>query len=101
MSRKAYKVVFIIYQDVDGQAFLLLTLRDCMEYLGIKLGPALKICSLIQELKIAFLSRYVVVMFRALLLTNLNIDVVIRCVQFQVFVTTWANINGIFATGHN
>ncbi|XP_066448197.1 scm-like with four MBT domains protein 2 isoform X1 [Eleutherodactylus coqui] len=45
-------------QDIDGQAFLLLTLptvQDCME---LKLGPAIKLCHQIERVKVAFYAQY-------------------------------------------
>jgi len=37
--------------EIDGKAFLLLTSDMMMKYLGLKLGPALKICNIIDKLK--------------------------------------------------
>uniref|UniRef100_F1KWU5 Scm-like with four MBT domains protein 2 n=1 Tax=Ascaris suum TaxID=6253 RepID=F1KWU5_ASCSU len=37
-------------EEIDGEAFLLLSLTHCMENLGLKLGPALKLNALIKEL---------------------------------------------------
>ena len=36
---------------VSGKALLLLTSDMMMKYLGLKLGPALKICNIIDKLK--------------------------------------------------
>ncbi|CAH0383922.1 unnamed protein product [Bemisia tabaci] len=36
--------------EIDGRAFLLLNFEMCMKYMGLKLGPALKICNLISKL---------------------------------------------------
>ncbi|XP_059151098.1 scm-like with four MBT domains protein 1 [Physella acuta] len=41
-------------EEIDGQALLLLTLPNVQEYMGIKLGPAIKLCHLIERIKIAF-----------------------------------------------
>jgi len=37
--------------EIDGQALLLLTSEMMMKHLGMKLGPALKICNIIEKLK--------------------------------------------------
>jgi len=37
--------------EIDGKALLLLTSDMMMKYLGLKLGPALKICNIIDKLK--------------------------------------------------
>ncbi|MFH4982499.1 hypothetical protein AB6A40_009208 [Gnathostoma spinigerum] len=37
-------------EDIDGEAFMLLSLTDCIDHLGLKLGPALKLCAMIKEL---------------------------------------------------
>ncbi|VDM43510.1 unnamed protein product [Toxocara canis] len=37
-------------EEIDGEAFMLLSLNHCMENLGLKLGPALKLNALIKEL---------------------------------------------------
>ncbi|KAK6175906.1 hypothetical protein SNE40_014282 [Patella caerulea] len=41
-------------QEIDGQALLLLTLPTVQEHLGLKLGPAIKLCHHIERVKIAF-----------------------------------------------
>ena len=41
-------------QEVDGQAFMMLVLPTVQEELGLKLGPALKLCHHVQRLKLAF-----------------------------------------------
>ncbi|KAH9362414.1 hypothetical protein HPB48_020176 [Haemaphysalis longicornis] len=38
-------------QDIDGEALFLLTPDDLIRYMDIKLGPALKICDRINELR--------------------------------------------------
>ncbi|XP_072018257.1 polycomb protein SCMH1-like [Amphiura filiformis] len=38
-------------QEIDGKAFLLLNSDMIMKYMGLKLGPALKLCALIEKLK--------------------------------------------------
>ena len=45
--------IFIFYflQEIDGKAFLLLNSDMLMKYMGLKLGPALKLCALIEKLK--------------------------------------------------
>ncbi|GFN93457.1 scm-like with four mbt domains protein 1 [Plakobranchus ocellatus] len=45
-------------EEIDGQAFLLLTLPNVQEYLGIKLGPAIKLCHLIERVKVAFFHQF-------------------------------------------
>merc|ERR1711874_491161 len=37
--------------EIDGKALLLLSSEMMMKYLGMKLGPALKICNIIDKLK--------------------------------------------------
>ncbi|RWS04514.1 polycomb protein Scm-like isoform X1 [Dinothrombium tinctorium] len=37
--------------EIDGKAFLLLNSDMMMKYMGLKLGPALKICNIIERLK--------------------------------------------------
>lgn len=39
------------FQEIDGKAFLLLNSDMMMKYMGLKLGPALKICNLVSRLK--------------------------------------------------
>lgn len=39
------------FQEIDGKAFLLLNSDMMMKYMGLKLGPALKICHLVSRLK--------------------------------------------------
>ncbi|GAB6033518.1 Scm-like with four MBT domains protein 2 [Chamberlinius hualienensis] len=41
-------------QEIDGQALLLLTLPTIQEHLELKLGPAIKLCHHIEQLKSAF-----------------------------------------------
>lgn len=43
---------------MDGQAFMLMDMHDVQEYLGLKLGPALKLCGVIKELKTVFLKQH-------------------------------------------
>uniref|UniRef100_A0A915JAF4 SAM domain-containing protein n=1 Tax=Romanomermis culicivorax TaxID=13658 RepID=A0A915JAF4_ROMCU len=45
-------------QLVDGQAFMLLTLPDVQRFLGLKLGPALKLCEIIKQLKVIYLNEF-------------------------------------------
>ena len=40
--------------EIDGKALLLLSTTMLMKYLGLKLGPALKICNIIDKLKVHF-----------------------------------------------
>ncbi|RWS22937.1 polycomb protein SCMH1-like protein [Leptotrombidium deliense] len=37
--------------EIDGKAFLLLNSDMMMKYMGLKLGPALKICNIIDRVK--------------------------------------------------
>lgn len=39
------------FQEIDGDALLLLKSEMMMKYLGLKLGPALKLCYHIDRLK--------------------------------------------------
>lgn len=55
-NRNSFKVtkpllVFFPLQQIDGEAFLLLTQADIVKILSIKLGPALKIYNSILMLK--------------------------------------------------
>ena len=38
-------------QEIDGKALLLLNSDMMMKYMGLKLGPALKICNLISKVR--------------------------------------------------
>ena len=38
-------------QEIDGKALLLLTSDMMMKYMGLKLGPALKLCNAVEKLK--------------------------------------------------
>jgi polycomb protein SCMH1 len=42
---------FFFLQEIDGRALLLLTSETMMKYMGLKLGPALKLCNIIEKLK--------------------------------------------------
>lgn len=46
-------IVFILFllQEIDGKALLLLRSDMIMKYMGLKLGPALKLCYHIERLK--------------------------------------------------
>jgi len=37
------------FQEIDGKALLLLNSEMMMKYMGLKLGPALKICNLVNK----------------------------------------------------
>lgn len=39
------------FQEIDGKALLLLNSDMMMKYMGLKLGPALKICNLVNRIK--------------------------------------------------
>lgn len=45
-----FYIVFFL-QEIDGKALLLLTSEMIMKYMGLKLGPSLKICNVIDKLK--------------------------------------------------
>ncbi|XP_013794742.1 scm-like with four MBT domains protein 1 [Limulus polyphemus] len=45
-------------QEVDGQALLLLTLPAVQEFLELKLGPAIKFCHQVEQVKLAFYTRF-------------------------------------------
>uniref|UniRef100_A0A336LVS6 CSON003342 protein n=1 Tax=Culicoides sonorensis TaxID=179676 RepID=A0A336LVS6_CULSO len=47
-------------QEVDGNAFLDLTKEDLLQLLGIKLGPAIKISTLIQKLRNEICEKFIV-----------------------------------------
>jgi hypothetical protein len=38
-----------LFQEIDGKALLLLNSEMMMKYMDIKLGPALKICNLVEK----------------------------------------------------
>ena len=40
-----------MFQEIDGKALLLLNSEMMMKYMGLKLGPALKICHIVNKLK--------------------------------------------------
>ncbi len=44
-------ILNIFWQEIDGKALLLLTSDMMMKYMGLKLGPSLKICNSINRLK--------------------------------------------------
>ncbi|KPP78694.1 scm-like with four MBT domains protein 1-like, partial [Scleropages formosus] len=45
-------------QEIDGQALLLLTLPTVQECMGLKLGPAVKLCHHIERVKLAFYQQF-------------------------------------------
>ncbi|XP_076304706.1 scm-like with four MBT domains protein 2 isoform X2 [Tachypleus tridentatus] len=45
-------------QEVDGQALLLLTLPAVQEFLELKLGPAIKFCHQVEQVKLAFYTQF-------------------------------------------
>ncbi|ELU04767.1 hypothetical protein CAPTEDRAFT_148410 [Capitella teleta] len=45
-------------QEIDGQAFMLLSLPTIQEYLELKLGPSIKLCHHIEQVKIAFYEQW-------------------------------------------
>jgi polycomb protein SCMH1 len=45
------KIIFLFLKEIDGKALLLLTTDVMMKYMGLKLGPALKLSNLIERLK--------------------------------------------------
>lgn len=55
--------------EIDGKALLLLSTTMLMKYLGLKLGPALKICNIIDKLKVGLQyhlkSNFTRILFRA------------------------------------
>lgn len=42
---------YLFYQEIDGKALLLLNSDLMMKYMGLKLGPALKLCNIVEKLK--------------------------------------------------
>ena len=42
---------FFLLQEIDGKALLLLNSEMLMKYMSLKLGPALKLCHIIDKLK--------------------------------------------------
>ena len=43
--------VSLCVQEIDGKALMLLRSDVIMKYMGLKLGPALKLCNHIEKLK--------------------------------------------------
>jgi len=41
----------ILLQEIDGAAFLLLNSNNIVKYMQLKLGPALKLTSVVEDLK--------------------------------------------------
>lgn len=50
MRPPAYSVLLSL-QEIDGKALMLLRSDIIMKYMGLKLGPALKLCHHIEKLK--------------------------------------------------
>ncbi len=44
-------IVLLSLQEIDGKALMLLRSDIIMKYMGLKLGPALKLCHHIEKLK--------------------------------------------------
>uniref|UniRef100_A0A8C8H4K2 SLED domain-containing protein n=1 Tax=Oncorhynchus tshawytscha TaxID=74940 RepID=A0A8C8H4K2_ONCTS len=44
--------------EIDGQALLLMSLPTVQECMGLKLGPAIKLCHLIERIKLAFYQHF-------------------------------------------
>ena len=42
---------YYLFQEIDGKALLLLNSDMMMKYMGLKLGPVLKLCNLIDKLR--------------------------------------------------
>ena len=51
MFTYALHMLTFTFQEIDGKALLLLTSDMMMRYMGLKLGPALKLCHVIEKLK--------------------------------------------------
>lgn len=49
---------FVFWQEIDGQALLLLTLPTVQECMDLKLGPAIKLCHHIERVKLAFYQQF-------------------------------------------
>lgn len=49
---------FVLSQEIDGQALLLLTLPTVQECMDLKLGPAIKLCHHIERIKFAFYEQF-------------------------------------------
>ena len=45
------KTLSLLFQEIDGKALLLLNSDMLMKYMSLKLGPALKLCHIIEKLK--------------------------------------------------
>ena len=41
----------VVLQEIDGKAFMLLNSEMMMKYMGLKLGPVLKLCNIIEKLR--------------------------------------------------
>lgn len=48
---RAIKSYYLFPQEIDGKALMLLRSDMIMKYMGLKLGPALKLCHHIERLK--------------------------------------------------
>lgn len=46
---KTQLILIFLFQEIDGKALLLLNSEMMMKYMDIKLGPALKICNLVEK----------------------------------------------------
>lgn len=47
-----------VFQEIDGQALLLLNLPTVQECMDLKLGPAIKLCHHIERVKLAFYQQF-------------------------------------------
>lgn len=48
----------LFFQEIDGQALLLLNLPTVQECMDLKLGPAIKLCHHIERVKLAFYQQF-------------------------------------------
>lgn len=58
IKMQSHSGVFVFWQEIDGQALLLLTLPTVQECMDLKLGPAIKLCHHIERVKLAFYQQF-------------------------------------------
>ena len=54
----AYLANTFLEEQIDGQAFMLLNLPTVQQYLRLKIGPAIRLCHIIERVKLGFFLGY-------------------------------------------
>ena len=54
----AYLSNAFLEEQIDGQAFMLLNLPTVQQHLGLKIGPAIRLCHIIERVKLGFFLSY-------------------------------------------